>query len=231
MNFFKRDIDNLLWNNFSATRIVVIAFAMLCGFTGITAGFFEILQGNVSPDGLIVSTVGPNYSVWTTYEIYDLMETYSAITIIPNFLITGICAIIVSVLVIIWAVKFIHKKHGVLIFFILSIIQLLVGGSFVFDLAIITTLTATRINKPLSWWQSHLSDRMRKFFAAIWPFSLLFYSIIAIVLLLIPILSLYHGELQDYLELFATLMFLPLVLMIIGCFSYDLENKNKLKNN
>jgi hypothetical protein len=102
--------------NINATRIVVAAFAMLCGLTGITAGCFEILQGNVATNSLIISTIGPEYSIWTTYSIYDLMETYSALTIIPNFFVTGILAIIVSCLVIIWAVGFIHKKHGVNIF-------------------------------------------------------------------------------------------------------------------
>ena len=82
--------------NINATRIVVAAFAMLCGFTGIIAGIFEILQGNVAPDGLIISTIGPEYSMWKTYSINELMETYSAITIIPNFFMTGILAIIVS---------------------------------------------------------------------------------------------------------------------------------------
>lgn len=146
----KRKNNDSLWKNVNTTRIVVIAFGMLCGLTGIIAGYFEILQGNVAPDGLIISVIGPEYSMWTTYSIYDLMETYSAITIIPNFILTGISAIIVSCLVIIWAVVFIHKKHGVIIFLLLSIIQLLVGGAFVMDLAIITGITATRINKPLT---------------------------------------------------------------------------------
>lgn len=179
----KRKNNDSLWKNVNTTRIVVIAFGMLCGLTGIIAGYFEILQGNVAPDGLIISVIGPEYSMWTTYSIYDLMETYSAITIIPNFILTGISAIIVSCLVIIWAVVFIHKKHGVIIFLLLSIIQLLVGGAFVMDLAIITGITATRINKPLTWWRSHLSDKMKRSFAMIWPWSLIFYTILSIVLL------------------------------------------------
>ena len=36
---------NWQWKNINATRIVVVAFAMLYEFTGITAGYFEILQG------------------------------------------------------------------------------------------------------------------------------------------------------------------------------------------
>ena len=44
--------------NINATRTVVIAFALLCGLSGITAGLFELQQGNVKPDNLIISTIG-----------------------------------------------------------------------------------------------------------------------------------------------------------------------------
>jgi len=212
-----------------ATRIVVVAFAMLCGLTGIIAGYFEILQGNVAPDGLIISTIGPDHSMWTTYSIYELMEPYSALTIIPNFLLTGIASIIVSCLVIIWAVGFIHKKYGVIIFLFLSILQLLVGGAFVMDLAIITGFTATRINKPLRWWRSHLSDKMKRLFAIIWPWSLMFYIVLSIILLGITIFGLNNVAFLRYLDTAAALMFIPLILMIIGGFAYDIQ-KHKVSN-
>ena len=209
--------------NINATRTVVVAFAMLCGVTGLIAGYFEILQGNVAPDGLIISTIGPEYSMWTTYSIYELMEPYSALTIIPNFLLTGIASIIVSCLVIIWAVGFIHKKHGAIVFLFLSILQLLFGGAFVMDLVIITSITATRINKPLRWWHLHLSDKMKRSLAMIWPWSLIFYIILSIILLGITILGLINVELLNYLDIAATLMFIPLILMIIGGFAFDMQ--------
>lgn len=59
--------------NIDATRIVVVAFAILCGFTGVIAGYFEILQGNVAPDGLIISTIGPEHSIWRTYSIIHVL--------------------------------------------------------------------------------------------------------------------------------------------------------------
>jgi len=93
--------SKLKWQHINATRISASAFGVFCGLTGIIAGYFEILQGNVVPNGFIISTIGPNYSMWDTYGIGDLWETYSAITIIPNFFLTGIVAILVSFLVII----------------------------------------------------------------------------------------------------------------------------------
>jgi len=154
-----------------------------------------------------------------------LMEPYSALTIIPNFLLTGIASIIVSCLVIIWAVGFIHKKHGVIIFLFLSIIQLFVGGAFVMDMAIITGITATRINKPLKWWDSHLSDKAKQSLAMIWPWSLMFYIILSVILLCITIFGLNFVALLQYLDIAATLMFVPLILMIIGGFAYDIQKK------
>ncbi|NHJ01757.1 MAG: hypothetical protein EAX86_06410 [Candidatus Heimdallarchaeota archaeon] len=74
------------WQDLSGIRIVVAAFGLLCGLTGIIAGWFEIQQGNITPDGLVISTIGSNYTIAD-----DL--TYFAITIIPNMMIPGILAI------------------------------------------------------------------------------------------------------------------------------------------
>ena len=217
--------SKLNWENIRATRIVVAAFAMLCGVTGIIAGFFEILQGNVAPDSLIISTIGPEYSLWKTYGISELMETYSALTIIPDFFVTGVLAIVVSCFVIIWGVGFIHRKHGVIIFLLLSIVQLLVGGSFVMDLAIITTVTATRLNKPLTWWRNHLSSRVKNLLSSLWLWSLVAYSILSSSMLGITVLGVNDGSFQELLGALAALMFVPLVLMIISGFAYDIKRQ------
>jgi len=219
--------SRLKWQNINATRIVVAAFAILCGFTGIAAGFFEILQGNVAPDGLVISTIGPEYSMWKTYGLSELMETYSALTIIPNFLVTGILAVIVGCVVIIWGVGFVHRKHGVIIFLLLSIIQFLVGGSFVMDLALITTITATRINKPLTWWRTHLSSGVKDLLAKLWFWSLIAYIILSFTMLGITIFGVNDGSLQELLDILAALMFAPLILMIIGGFAYDIQRQTK----
>jgi hypothetical protein len=215
------------WKNINATRVVIALFAFLCGFTGIIAGFYEVLQGNVAPDGLIISTIGPEYSMWKTYELSELMETYSALTVIPNYFVTGILAIIVSSLVIIWGVGFIHRKHGVIIFFLLSITQLLVGGSFVMDLAIITTVVATRINKPLIWWKNHLQSKAQKVFVKSWFWSLTAYVILSISMLGITFFGVNNESIHGVLNILAALMFVPLLMMIIGGFVLDIQSRTK----
>jgi hypothetical protein len=222
-------LRDLNWQNITATRIDVAAFAILCGCTGIIAGFYEVSQGNVAPDSLIISTVGPEYGMWKTYGLSELMETYSALTVIPNFLVTGILAIIVSCLVIIWGVGFVHSKRGEIIFLLLSIFQLLVGGGFVMDLALITTVTATRINKPLTWWKNNLPIKIRGLLAKLWIWSLIAFSLISASMLGITIVGVNDVSFQGLLRVLAALMFVPLILIIIGGFAYDIQ-KRELEN-
>ena len=52
-------------------------------------------------------------------------------TLVQNFLITGIFAILVSLVVIAWSAMFIQRKNGGLTLILLSILMLLVGGGFI----------------------------------------------------------------------------------------------------
>ena len=214
----KTSNNGLNWYNVNGTRLVVAAFGILCGLTGIIAGCFEILQGNIAPSGLIISTIGPNYAMAEDF-------TYFAITIIPNFLITGVLAIIVSSFVIMWSLKFVHKKNGVLILFGLSIMQMLVGGGWVIDLAIITSILATRIDKPLNWWRTHLPSKLQHWLAELLPLSLLGYAIISGGMLVLTIVGVNDVTVTQPMEILATAMFLPILLMILGGLSHDIQRK------
>jgi hypothetical protein len=52
-------------------------------------------------------------------------------TVVPNLLLTGILAIVMGIIVTIWAAKFIQHKNGGLILILLSIVMLLVGGGLI----------------------------------------------------------------------------------------------------
>ncbi|MFX1536639.1 MAG: hypothetical protein ACFFDI_20675 [Promethearchaeota archaeon] len=213
--------NRLNWQHFNGTRVVVAAFGIWCGLTGIIAGFFEILQGSIAPDSLVISYIGPNYSMADD-------STYFAVTLIPNFLLTGILAIIVSSLVIIWSVGFVHKKYGVTLLFILSVIQMLVGGGWVIDLGIITCILATRINKPLNWWRSHLPIRFRIWLAKLFPFMLIIYSVVAISMNVFSILGVNNVVLLNYIEILAAVMFIPILLMTFGGLAQDIQKQRKI---
>ncbi len=206
-------------NTINATHWVVIAFVALCGLTGIMSGYFEICQGNVPTGGFQISTIGPAYSMWQH-------STYNAVTIIPNFLLSGILAIAVSLLVIAWAIFFIRKKYGVIVFILLSALQLFVGGGIVIDLAIITGIVASQIDKPLTWWRVHLSERMQGILAGLWPWAIVAYALSALLLLAASIAGVNNSAMMDWIMVDAAIMFAPIVLSIAGAFARDIRRQN-----
>jgi len=198
--------------------VVVAAFGILCGVTGIIAGCFEIRQGNIAPSGFVISTIGSNYSMADDF-------TYRAVTIVPNLLITGILAIIVSCLVIIWSVRFVHKKKGVLILLGLFIMQTLFGGGWIIDLAIITCILAIVIDRPLNWWRLHLPAQLHLWLSRLLPVALVFYTIISISMLILTIIGVNDMTSVKPMEILAGAMFIPIVLMIFGGISHDIQRK------
>ena len=139
----------------SATRVVASTIGVFSGLAGIVHGFFEMLQGNVTPSSIVINAIGPAQRLWPE-------ATLHAFTIVPNFLVTGILAMIVGLFIVIWAGAFIDKKNGTRVLLLLSIILLLTGGGFgPAFMAIIAALVATQINKPLSWWRTHLPNNLQ----------------------------------------------------------------------
>jgi hypothetical protein len=47
-----------------ATRIIVATLGTLFGLSGISHGFFETLQGNISTGGLFISAIGEAQRMW-----------------------------------------------------------------------------------------------------------------------------------------------------------------------
>lgn len=72
------------------------------------------------PGGMYILAMGPPCQ---TNKMWHGCEP--AMTIIPNFFVTGVLAIIVSLVVIVWAAVFVQRKHGGRVLILLSIIQLL----------------------------------------------------------------------------------------------------------
>ncbi|MDH5439907.1 MAG: hypothetical protein OEZ48_12085 [Candidatus Bathyarchaeota archaeon] len=168
-----KDMKSL--RNISATRVVASTLGVLVGLAGIEHGFFEMLQGNVTPSDIMIDAIGPAQRFWE-------YGTETALTIIPNFLITGILAIVVGLLVTIWAGCYIDKKYGAGVLMLLSIILWLVGGGFApIFMAIFAGVAATRINKPLNWWRAHLPAFIRGFLAKLWPWSIISFVVVFVI--------------------------------------------------
>lgn len=144
------------------------AIGVLLGMAGIfNHGLFEILQGNVSTNGFYIEAIGENHRFW-------LHGTEGAFTLIHNFLITGISAVFVGLIIIYWSLKYIQIKHGATVFLGLLILLTLVGGGIGHIILFLPTWAfTTRINKSLDWWKKVLPIRLRKKLSTLWIYFLL----------------------------------------------------------
>ena len=159
-------------NKNAATRTVASTLGILVGLAGIEHGIFEMLQGNVATNDVMIEAIGFDQRFWT-------FGTERALTIVPNFLATGILAVIFGILVTTWSAKFVYKKHGATVLLALSVMLWLFGGGFApIFMTMLAFITANRINKPLKWEQNVLSNNSRNFLSKLWP-----WSIIVVVLL------------------------------------------------
>jgi len=85
-----------------ATQIITSVIGSVLAIGGITHGFFEILQGYKPTSGFIIQAIGLEYQRWGNGD--------EAFSLIPNYLITGILAISVGIIIIVWSFGYINKK-------------------------------------------------------------------------------------------------------------------------
>jgi|GEM_PF-228930 hypothetical protein len=154
----------------SKTRDVASTLGILAGLLGVIHGVFEILQRNVAPSGVFISAMGPPCQPNKVWPF-----CFPAMTIIPYYYwVTGVLAIIVSLIILVWAAVFVQRKHGGLVLILLSIIQLLVGGGYISPiLCFIAGVIGTRIKVSSTWWRVQLPDHWQPGLAKCWPWSLI----------------------------------------------------------
>jgi len=155
-----------------ATRVVAALFGVFAGFGGPEHGYFEILQGNVRPAGLMFPSMGPPCDpakVWNACE--------PAVTFAPSLLLAGILAAVVGLITMIWAAAFVQRKNGGIVLMLLSIALLLVGGGVVPPvIGLIAGVVATRIHAPVTREPGGVS----RFLAGLWPWPLVAFFVWAI---------------------------------------------------
>lgn len=182
-----------------ATRIIVSTVGVILGIAGMNHGLFEVLQGNTPTEGLIIQAIGDAHQMW-------YYGTEEAFTIIPNFLVTGILAMTVSLAIIVWSVGFVHRKRGAAIFGLLFVVLFLVGGGIAQVVFFVPTwAVATRINKPLTWWRKFLPEKMRRVLAKLWPYTLTVASMSFLIGLFIAITGFVPGVSKSNPELILTI--------------------------
>jgi hypothetical protein len=181
----------------NATKMVVAMFGVLIGFAGVEHGIFEVLQGNTAPEGIFVDAIGPNWKFWEE-------ASEPTLTLIPNFFVTGLVAITLGVIMIIWSTKFMERRHGTTIFLTLH-----------------ASAAATRINQPLNWWKAHLPGKGG--FAKAYPAILIVYAAIFFIAVGMQIIgSPFDVAMTTNLVwVFALAMLVMLPITVIIGFAYD----------
>jgi len=114
---FNEEAHDVLRSNLNAIGVIASTLGVIIGISGMGHGFFEALQGNRATNGFIIYAVGKGnqYTRWTN-------GNEGAFTLIPNFLITGIFAMIIAFLLAIWSVHFIQTKRGSSVFLLIGTI-------------------------------------------------------------------------------------------------------------
>jgi hypothetical protein len=203
--------------NFSAMRWVATIYGTLVGLAGIEHGIFEILQGDNPTTDIMINAIGEAYKFW-------LGSSERALTIIPNFLWTGILAVVFGIIVVIWATFFVERKYGASVMFILTITLFLVGGGFApIFVSILSVAAATKISKPLSWWREHFPAGNA--FANLWPsililFVIVFWSAVGIQIFGLPLAA---DVTTNLMMVFSVLMIVLLPIAVMVGLAFDAQ--------
>ena len=204
-----------------ATRITVATLGTIFGISGMNHGFFETLQGNTPTHGMFIPAIGEAQRMWPHGSEY-------AFTLIPNFLMTGLAAMLIGLAIVVWSIGFVHKKNGPAILLILFVVLLLAGGGVAQVLFFPwVCLISTQINAPLTWWRKHLPPKVQGPLSKMWIWCLAIISALLVFALVIGVTGFIPGVndpdavlMTLALCLLAVMAGLPLT--FISGFAYDI---------
>lgn len=208
----------------NATRVTVGVYGAIAALAGIEHGIGEITQGNRAPAGVMIES-------WPDSALFAIVGGEPAMTLIPNLLLTGILAIGVSLIMLVWATMFVQRKYGGPILLLLSIGLLLVGGGFGPPLlGIILGLAALGINAQFAWWCAHLPRGAQHALSFAWPWS--FGAALVAWLLVMPgsiLIDYVVGLSERMLYMFILAAFGLLLVTIVTGFARDIEHSPELR--
>jgi hypothetical protein len=172
-----------------ATRVIVSTLGVLIGIGSINHGLLESLQGNRPTPGLIVNALGPGYR-WTVWT----QGGEPAFTLVPNFLLTGLLATLLGLLLILWSLRGIQRSHGPTIFLLLAVTSFLVGGG-VAQVLLFTLnwAAATRIRATLGFWRWLTPVSARRVLGRFWRWTVAAGTILFLVGLEIAVVGYVPG--------------------------------------
>lgn len=147
-----------------ATTSLFLTLSILAGVMGIEHGIGEVLEGNRPTPGVFILS-------WPDSAFFEIMSGEPAMTIIPNYLATGLFAILFSSLFLVVVIKFRHHARAITLLFALLPGMLLAGGGFGPPvLGALAVLIALKRNSPLDRW-SRLPSTVHSVLSRLWPWS------------------------------------------------------------
>ena len=151
----------------SALRLTSTTLGVYAGLLGIEHGIFETLQGSITPNGVLINSIG---APCQTEAIWH--GCFPALTLIPNVLLSGIFAMLSGLCMLAWSVAFIQRERGGQVLLLLSILLFLVGGGFVSTfIGLIAGSAACKFQIPSGLWRLGFRKTSR-FLAKPWPWAL-----------------------------------------------------------
>ncbi len=194
-----------------ATKTAATWLGIVAGIAGLEHGYFEFLQGNIPTPGLAFPSWGPPC---VPEEIWHACEP--AMSILPNFLITGILAMLLSVALIVWAGWFVQRRHGGWVQMALAVLLLLFGGGFFPPIiAFVGGVAGTQINRPLA----GPPVRLTRFVAKLWPWSLVIF--VGWTLGQFPVGHFFNDFLQSIMVVSLLVILTTLPLAVYTAYAHD----------
>jgi len=202
----------------TATKTIATWFGIIAGIAGLEHGYFEILQANTKPVSLMFPSMGPPC---IPEEIWNACEP--AMSILPNFLMTGILSVVIGLLIMIWSGIFMQHRHGGTILILLSIVLLLFGGGFFPPvIGIVGGAAGMKINKPLGGKQA---NGLLRSAAKLWPCPLVVFLVW--VLGQVPVGYLFNDFLQSIMGFGVLLILGMLPLSVYAAHAHDVVGQGK----
>lgn len=164
---------------------------MVLGITlavaGIHHGFFEILQGNTPTSSFLIQSIGPEHRFW-------IHGSDEAITIIPNFLITGVLSILISTLIGIACLFFLKRKNISGLLLILFILLTLFGGGIGhIPFFLLVCAFSTNLTGDLFFWKPKLKGVFFRGLSSLFSYTLALSSLCFIIGLEISVFGFVPG--------------------------------------
>jgi hypothetical protein len=195
-----------------ATKTVATWLGITAGIGGLEHGYFEILQGSTKPAGLMIVSIGPPC---VPEEIWNRCEP--AMTVIPDYLVTGILSVIIGLLILVWSSAFMQRKTGGLVLILLSVASLLFGGGLFPPLiGMIGGAAGMKIHKPVKGKQANRPVRSA---AVLWPWPLI--VLLVWVLGQIPVGYFFNEFLQSIMWFGLVLILTMLPVSVYSAYAHD----------